>query len=122
MQDKVCYKAALVLLVLTRKAGSGDKSILTIGAEMEVTVLEVSGEGVRLGITAPPSVCVDRAEIPFSTSRKPKRRRTPRPECRSDRYAGRVTQHTASRAFWHFCALRKTLRSGLASILFVSPK
>ena len=51
------------MLVLTRKAGSGTQSILTIGAEIEVTVIEVSGDRVRLGISAPPGVAVDRKEI-----------------------------------------------------------
>ena len=51
------------MLVLTRNAGSGTQSILTIGAEIEVTVIEVSGGRVRLGISAPPGVAVDRKEI-----------------------------------------------------------
>ena len=47
------------MLVLTRKP---DQSIM-IGDEIEITVLEVRGEQVRLGIRAPRTVAVHRKEV-----------------------------------------------------------
>jgi carbon storage regulator len=47
------------MLVLTRKP---DQSIM-IGDDVEVTVLSVSGDKVRLGIQAPGEVPVHRTEI-----------------------------------------------------------
>lgn len=47
------------MLVLTRKKGQS----LVIGGDIRVTVLEVSGDSVRLGIDAPPEVAVCREEI-----------------------------------------------------------
>ena len=47
------------MLVLTRK---GNQSIV-IGDEIEVVVLEVRGEQVRIGIKAPRNVSVHRKEI-----------------------------------------------------------
>ena len=47
------------MLVLTRKP---DQSIM-VGAEIEITVLEVRGEQVRLGIRAPRAVAVHRKEV-----------------------------------------------------------
>ncbi len=47
------------MLVLTRKP---DQSIM-IGNDIEITVLEVRGEQVRIGIRAPRSVSVHRKEV-----------------------------------------------------------
>ena len=47
------------MLVLTRKP---EQSIM-IGADVEITVLEVRGEQVRLGIRAPRSVAIHRKEV-----------------------------------------------------------
>ena len=47
------------MLVLTRRA---NQSIM-IGHDVKVTVLEVRGDQVRLGITAPRSVDVHREEV-----------------------------------------------------------
>ena len=47
------------MLVLSRKAGES----LVIGTEVVVTVLEVRGDLVRIGIDAPRSVSVNRKEI-----------------------------------------------------------
>ncbi len=55
------------MLVLTRHA---NQSIM-IGTDVVVTVLEVRGDQVRLGITAPRSVDVHREEI-FVTLQKAK--------------------------------------------------
>ena len=47
------------MLVLTRKAGER----LLIGDAVAVTVVSVRGGKVRLGVSAPPEVRVDRAEV-----------------------------------------------------------
>jgi len=47
------------LLVLTRKVGQS----IVIGDEIEVVVLEVRGEQVRVGIRAPKTVSVHRKEV-----------------------------------------------------------
>ena len=47
------------MLILTRRPGE----TLKIGDEIEVTVLSVKGNQVRLGITAPKEVAVHREEI-----------------------------------------------------------
>ena len=47
------------MLVLTRKVGQS----IVIGNEIEVVVLEVRGEQVRIGIRAPKTVTVHRKEI-----------------------------------------------------------
>lgn len=47
------------MLVLTRKKGES----IVIGENTEITIIEVQGEQVRLGIKAPRSVSVHRKEI-----------------------------------------------------------
>jgi carbon storage regulator len=47
------------MLILTRRVGEN----LRIGAEVSVVVLDVNGNQVRLGITAPKSVTVHREEV-----------------------------------------------------------
>jgi carbon storage regulator len=47
------------MLVLTRKVGQS----IVIGDEIEVVILEVRGEQVRVGIRAPKNVSVHRKEI-----------------------------------------------------------
>jgi carbon storage regulator len=47
------------MLVLTRKVGQS----IVIGDEIEVVVLEVRGEQVRIGIRAPKTVAVHRKEV-----------------------------------------------------------
>ncbi len=47
------------MLVLARKTGQR----IVIGGEIEITVLEVKGDQVRLGITAPRSIPVHRKEL-----------------------------------------------------------
>jgi len=47
------------MLVLTRRVGER----LLIGADVQVTVLAVSGEQVRVGIAAPKHVPVHREEV-----------------------------------------------------------
>ena len=47
------------MLVLTRKVGEG----VVIGDEIKITVVEIKGGGVRIGIEAPASVKVHRQEV-----------------------------------------------------------
>ena len=47
------------MLVLTRKIGEE----IIIDGHIRITITAVKGEKVRLGITAPPEVRVDRAEV-----------------------------------------------------------
>ena len=47
------------MLVLSRRVGES----IVIGDDVTVTVLEVSGDVVRIGIDAPRSVSVNRAEL-----------------------------------------------------------
>lgn len=47
------------MLVLTRRVGE----TIVIDGDTKVTVLSVEGHRVRLGVTAPPAVTVDRQEV-----------------------------------------------------------
>ena len=47
------------MLVLTRKAGES----IVIGSHIRVTILELQGRQVRLGIEAPSDVSVHRGEV-----------------------------------------------------------
>ena len=47
------------MLILTRKSGEG----LYIGDDIRITVLEIRGKQIRLGIEAPTNVVVLREEI-----------------------------------------------------------
>ena len=47
------------MLILTRRAGQA----LRIGDDIEVTVMAVNGSQVRIGISAPRQIAVDRGEI-----------------------------------------------------------
>ena len=47
------------MLVLSRRLGE----VLKIGDDIELTILGVNGNQVRLGVTAPRHVAVDREEI-----------------------------------------------------------
>ena len=51
------------MLVLTRKPDAGDDSIIRVGDDIEITVVEVRGDQVRIGIKAPREMVVDRREI-----------------------------------------------------------
>ena len=47
------------MLVLTRKKGQS----LMIGQDVEIVIVEIQGDQVRLGITAPKSVSIHRKEV-----------------------------------------------------------
>ena len=47
------------MLVLTRKAGES----IVIGSQIRITVLEMQGRQIRLGIDAPPEIPVHRGEV-----------------------------------------------------------
>ena len=47
------------MLVLSRRVGE----TITIGDDVRITVLEVRSDGVRIGIDAPRSIAVHRAEV-----------------------------------------------------------
>lgn len=47
------------MLILSRKVGQR----IVIGGEIEITVVDVRGEQVRIGITAPKSIAVHRKEL-----------------------------------------------------------
>lgn len=47
------------MLVLTRRAGEA----LMVGGEVTVTVLEIRGNSVRIGVNAPSDINVDREEV-----------------------------------------------------------
>lgn len=47
------------MLILTRRVGE----TVMIGAEIQVTVLQVNGNQVRLGVAAPKHIAVHREEI-----------------------------------------------------------
>lgn len=47
------------MLVLTRRVGEE----IVIDGNIRVTIVSIKGDSVRVGITAPPSVVVDREEV-----------------------------------------------------------
>ena len=47
------------MLVLSRKQGE----VVVIGDDIRLTVVAIGGNRVRLGITAPPAVLIQRAEL-----------------------------------------------------------
>jgi carbon storage regulator len=49
----------LLMLILTRKSGE----TIRIGENIAVTVLEVKGTQIRIGIDAPKDIIVDREEV-----------------------------------------------------------
>ena len=51
------------MLVLTRRPELGDQSKIRIGDDIELTVVEVLGGQVRLGVEAPKHISVHRKEI-----------------------------------------------------------
>lgn len=58
-----CRKKLDPVFVLTRRPEEGDKSTIIIGADISVTVVEVKGEQVRIGVSALSDVTVHRQEV-----------------------------------------------------------
>lgn len=52
------------MLVLSRKKNE----VIRIGESVELTVVEIRGDKVRLGFTAPPEVRIDREEVHHARS------------------------------------------------------
>ena len=48
---------------MTRQLNAGDKSTIYIGKDVEITLVEVRGDQVRIGVQAPREMTVDRTEI-----------------------------------------------------------
>jgi carbon storage regulator len=57
--DSMSVGGCVAMLILTRRVGE----ILRIGEDVSVQVMEVNGNQVRLGVTAPKSVAVHREEV-----------------------------------------------------------
>ena len=51
------------MLVLTRRVDAGNGSVICIGNDIEITLVAVRGEQVRLAVEAPRDVPVHRGEI-----------------------------------------------------------
>ncbi len=47
------------MLVLSRRTDAGDRSTICIGSDMEITLIEVQGDEVRIGVRAPREAVVD---------------------------------------------------------------
>jgi carbon storage regulator len=56
------------MLILTRRPAE----TLVIGDNVTITVLDITGGRVRLGVTAPREIIVNREEICEKTRRKPR--------------------------------------------------
>ena len=57
------------MLILTRKSGES----ITIGDEVKITVVEVKGKQVRIGIDAPRSYMIHREEVYLSIQEENRR-------------------------------------------------
>ena len=57
------------MLILTRKAGES----ITIGDDVKITVVEVKGKQVRIGIDAPRSYMIHREEVYLSIQEENRR-------------------------------------------------
>jgi len=66
--DKTNLQKELKMLVLSRQK---DESIM-IGDDVEITIVDVRGDKVRLGITAPRSIAVHRKEVYEAIQREKK--------------------------------------------------
>ena len=61
------------MLILTRTVGQS----IMIGDDVTVTILGIKGNQVRLGFTAPKSVCIDREEVYERKKMEPRVSRQP---------------------------------------------
>jgi carbon storage regulator len=72
------------MLLLTRKLGEN----IRIGDDVKITIVEVKGNHVKLGIDAPPSVKVHREEIYERIQEENRRARDAKPETSEGRSGG----------------------------------
>ena len=68
------------MLLLTRKLGEN----IRIGDDVKITIVEVKGNHVKLGIDAPPNVKVHREEIYERIQEEARRARAAKPEGTDD--------------------------------------
>lgn len=67
------------MLILTRRPGES----IQVGDDIEISILEIRGNQVRLGINAPPDVLVLRSEL-LDTARTPTLTQDPAPDSTPD--------------------------------------
>jgi carbon storage regulator len=72
------------MLLLTRKLGEN----IRIGDDVKITIVEVKGNHVKLGIDAPPSVKVHREEIYERIQEENRRAKAVKPEPPDDTESG----------------------------------
>jgi carbon storage regulator len=72
------------MLLLTRKLGEN----IRIGDDVKITIVEVKGNHVKLGIDAPPSVKVHREEIYERIQAENRRAQSLKPEPSDERGSG----------------------------------
>jgi len=72
------------MLLLTRKLGEN----IRIGDDVKITIVEVKGNHVKLGIDAPPSVKVHREEIYERIQEENRRAQAVKPEATDGRGSG----------------------------------
>jgi carbon storage regulator len=72
------------MLLLTRKLGEN----IRIGDDVKITIVEVKGNHVKLGIDAPPSVKVHREEIYERIQEENRRAQAAKPEATDGRGSG----------------------------------
>lgn len=51
------------MLVLTRKPNQAEESVIKIGDDIEICLVDVRGDQIKLGITAPDNVAMWRREL-----------------------------------------------------------
>lgn len=68
----VFNKEELIMLVLTRQPGEE----IIINDSIRLTVVAVRGERVRIGVSAPPTVVVNRKEVQFRRDQRLRSKRS----------------------------------------------
>ena len=74
------------MLVLSRQK---DESIM-IGDNVEITIVDVRGDKVRLGITAPKEIPVHRREVYEAIQREKSEKKEEQPEQQDNRQSGKI--------------------------------
>ena len=103
------------MLVLTRKS---NQSIM-IGDEIEVSVLAIMGEKVRIGIEAPPDVQIRRAEVtPLPHVVRPPRMPKPRPRRDRDENPGEQAFRVRSQPLAARIHARRAPSAGTTTLIY----